>query len=212
MSKRQHSNYQHLSELNKETILAESMAVESMHSESFYPLKKLSRYSNRHSPRQSNRYSNNSGQQSYYEQYSHHETGKSGRESNGLSEGHLPRSARTDQQSYYDEPSRLSQKPELDSLRRVGNFKKTVHQSKKSYKSKSNRNGGETGSYYSKATPSHKKSRQESQIVDESDYERFLRERYPDMANSKTQSRARDSQSQLESDYYERKQVGERAD
>jgi hypothetical protein len=205
MSSRLPSNYQPSSGLDRGTILTESVRPESIYSESHYPLKKLSRYSDRRSPNQSYRSANDSYINSKISQNSRRTNKKSNKRSEVLDEAYYPSSMRDNEkslrskQSYY---SRNSQNTQKESLKQVRNFKKSGYRDPKSQREKIS----QKESYYSKKSISRITPDQESQIVRESDYEQFLRERYPDMASSSQKNDIQKSQ-QTNSRYNESKYV-----
>ena len=193
MSHRLSSNYQPSSQLDSKALLQESVHSQSAYSKSYYPLKSLSRYSR--SPQKSKQ---NSQQNSNYTNHSKNQNKSYKTSSSKLDNAYYPESLRETKQSMRDRESYYTQKSHSK------NFKKSEKQSKIS-KKRSKRESQISQGQYSKRT--NKRYEKESFVTNESDYERFLRERYPDMVKSTKESHVESRNQRSDISYPENSQV-----
>jgi hypothetical protein len=210
MSNRLKNSYKPSSRIEKGSILTESIPAESIYSQSHYPLKKLSRYSNNRSPNKSNARSNNTKQQSYYEATSHHHSKlsyKSGQPSYHLDQPEYPEHMDYTPYSERDMRSEYTQNVNGYSSKQIRNFEKHKEASRRSKKSGVSKRQSDLHSQYSKKTRS-KRYGEKASKHGESDYERFLQERYPDMVQSDRYTDRQEMSSRGEVSYQEHSKVG----
>ena len=178
MSNQFPSNYNPSSGFDSRALLEDSVQSQSIYSKSYYPLKKLSRYSR--SPQKSHLSSNNSYKNSKTSYRSKHDNKSFRNKTSQLEEAYYPESVRETDQSRHNRESYYTQESDIQSNQKTKSFKK---------KSKNWNKSQKNDSRYSKKTKS-KRSPKESYVSNESDYERFLRERYPDMVSNQSQQKS----------------------
>ena len=179
MSSRLTPSYKPSSRLDRVSLMPESVQAESIYSETNYPLKKLSRYSNNRSPRHSQR--NSHYQEPSIRSNTNHQSHK---QSSRLNKAQYPESVRQSKNSNYKEQSYYTQGAGGHSTKQVRGYQQSEHRSKRSQYTERSRMGNNCESYISKQSLAKERNVENSNYTRESDYERFLRERYPDMVQS----------------------------